>query len=246
MATWRPSRSLPLRLVLIRLSKGFAAVMPWWGALQALVVQIRHCPGQRPAWHQPSGAPWQRRPAIGVVARSFSHGATLARPPDPPQPLQLHRQRPGAVLQVLQLGVAVERPPVDATRPATPVTGLRGARTSVVGLGPATAVAALVDPRAGLDADLPEPARLPPGHQVSPPLAWLPGSDQPTKHAGTAKPEPHGAHPSYSLTLRPAGHGLGVEPATRRRNGRRTLSVALPMAGWHSNEPVRRLGATRP
>jgi hypothetical protein len=53
---------------------------------------------------------------------------------------------------------------------------------------------------------------------VSPPLAWLPGSDQPSKQAGTAKPEPHGAHPPYSPTVGPAGHGLGAagDPKARR------------------------------
>jgi hypothetical protein len=123
--------------------------------------------------------PRQRPPAISI-ARSFSDGAALAHPPDPPQPVQLRRQRPGAVLQVLQVATAVERPPVDAARPAAPIAGLRGARTGVVGLGPAAATAALAESRAGRDGDLPGPAGLPAAHQVSPPLAWSPGSDQPT------------------------------------------------------------------
>ena len=97
--------------------------------------------------------------------------AALARPPDPPQPVQLRHQRPSAVLQVLQVAVAVERPAVNAARPAAPVAGLRGARTGVVGPGPAGAAAALVDPRSGLDADLPGPARPPAAHQASPPMA---------------------------------------------------------------------------
>jgi hypothetical protein len=109
-------------------------------------------------------------------------------------------QRPGAVLQILQIAVAVERPPVDAASPAAPVAGLRSARTGVVGLGPARAAAALPEPGSGRDGDLPGPAGLPAGHEASPPLAWLPGSDQPTKQAGTAKPEPHGAS-----TVRPGG-----------------------------------------
>src|SRR6266545_7987788 len=57
------------------------------------------------------------------------NSAALHRPIGPPQPVQLRRQRPGAVLQVLQVAVAVERPAVDAARPAAPVAGLRGART---------------------------------------------------------------------------------------------------------------------
>src|SRR6266567_7998753 len=108
------------------------------------------------------------------------NSAALHCPIGPPQPVQLRRQRPGAVLQVLQVAVAAERPAVDAARPAAPVAGLRGARTDVIGHGPAGAPAALVDPRSGLDADLPGPARLPAAHQASPSLAWLPGSDQPT------------------------------------------------------------------
>jgi hypothetical protein len=59
---------------------------------------------------------------------------------------------------------------------------------------------ALVDPRSGREADLPGPTGLPAGHQVSPPLAWLPGSDQPAKPAGTAQPEPH-----CISTVRPGG-----------------------------------------
>jgi hypothetical protein len=151
------------------------------GVLQAWVVQVRHRPGLGTAWHQPSCPPRQRPPAVNLMARSLPVGAAPHRSLGSPQPVQLRRQWPGAVLQVLQVTAAVERLPVDAARPAAPFAGLRGARTGVVGLGPAAALAALVDPRAGLEADLPEPARLRPGHQVSPPVAWLPGSDQPTK-----------------------------------------------------------------
>jgi hypothetical protein len=51
-------------------------------------------------------------------------------------------------------------------------------------------------------------------------LAWLPGSDQPTKPAGTAKPEPHRAP-----TVLPGGRACRARPGrlTRRRNGRRIL-----------------------
>jgi hypothetical protein len=182
-----------------------ATVMPWWRVLQARVVQVRHGEGVGAAWRQPGRAPRQSPPAVTVMACCFSDGATLARPPDPPQPVQLRRQRPGAVLQVLQVAVAVERPAVDTAGPAAPVAGLRGARTGIVGLRPAGAFAALVEPRSGLDADLPGPAGLPAGHEVSPPLAWLPGSDQLAKQAGTAKPEPHGTRPPYSPAGGPAG-----------------------------------------
>jgi hypothetical protein len=197
---------------------GVAAVMAWWGVLQTRVVQVRHRQGVGATWRQPSGSPRQSPPAVTVIAAPFSHGAVLARPPDPPQPVQLCGQRPGAVLQVLQVAVAVERPAVDAARPAAPVAGLRGARTGVVGLGPAGAFAARVEPRSGRDGDLPGPARLPAAQLGSPPLAWLPGSDQSTKQAGTARPEPRGARPPYSLAVGSAGHGLGAagDPRARR------------------------------
>jgi len=202
---------------LLPTTAGVAAVMPWWGILQARVVQLRHRAGVGAGWRQPSRAPRQRLPAVTIMARCVSDGAAPHRSLGPPQPVQLRRQRPGAVLQVLQIAVAVERPAVDGTRPAAPIAGARGARTGVVGPRPAAAFVALVEPGSGRDADLPGPARLPAGHQVSPPLAWLPGSDQPTKPAGTAKPEPHGTHPPYSPTVGPAGHGLGAS-ATRRRD----------------------------
>jgi hypothetical protein len=170
---------------------GVAAVMAWRRVLQAPVVQFCHRTKVGAVWRQPSRALWQRPPAVTVTAAVFSGGAALHRPLGPPQPVQLRRQQPGAVLQVLQVGVAVERPPVNVTCPAAPVAGLRSARTGVVGLRPASATAGLVQPRAGRDGDLPGPARLPAAHEASPPLARLPGSDKPTKPAGTAKLEPN-------------------------------------------------------
>src|SRR6266487_5883617 len=152
-----------------------------------------------------------RRPAT-LHTNLTLNSAAPHRPLRPPQPVQLRRQRPGAVLQILQVAVAVERPAVDAARPAAPVAGLRGARTGVIGPGPAGAPAALVDPRSGLDADLPGPARLPAAHQASPPLAWLPGSDQPTKHARTP------SRSSIAPTVLPGGgacrtgSGVGWRP----------------------------------
>jgi hypothetical protein len=145
--------------------------MAWWGVLQARVVQIRHRAGVGAAWRQPSRAPRQSRPAVIVMACCVSGGAALHRSLAAPEPVELCRQRPGAVLQVLQVAVAVERPAVDAARLAAPVAGLRGARTGVVGLRPAGASVGLAEPRSGRDADLPGPAGLPAGHQVSPPLA---------------------------------------------------------------------------
>src|SRR5215203_3807116 len=147
--------------------------------------------------HGPPPDSWRSVPA---TARCVSGGAALHRPLGLPQPVQLRCQRPGAVLQVLQVAVAVEGPAVDATSPTAPVAGLRGARTGVVGLWPTGASMALVDPRSGREADLPGPAGLSAGHQLSPPLAWLPSSDQPAKQAGTAQPEPH-----CISTVRPGG-----------------------------------------
>jgi hypothetical protein len=197
---------------------GVAAVMPCWGVLQARVVQLRHRAGLGAAWHQPSGAPRQRPPAGNVMARCCSDSAALARPPDPPQPVQLRRQRPGAVLQVLQVAMAVERPPMDAARPAAGVAGLRGARTGIVGPRPAAASVGLVEPRSGLKADLPGPA----GHWRSPP--W-PGCQAPTN------PPSRRARPSRSrialIHRTPRRSGLPgtvwVPSAARRRNGQRTL-----------------------
>src|SRR5215211_7612352 len=179
---------------------GVAAVMAWWRVLEAWVVQLGHRAGATAPWRQPSRAPRQSRPAGIVVACWVSGGAALHRPLGLPQPAQLRGHRPGAVLQVLQVGVAVEGPAVDATSPAAPVAGLRGARTGVVGLWPTGASMALVDPRSGRETDLPGPTGRPAGHQLSPPLAWLPDSNQPAKPAGTAQPEPH-----CISTVRPGG-----------------------------------------
>jgi hypothetical protein len=59
-------------------------------------------------------------------------------------------------------------------------------------------------------------------------LAWLPGSDQPTRQAGTAQPEPHGAPSPYSPAVGSAGHRLvrprpegGWTSATARRRATR-------------------------
>jgi hypothetical protein len=190
---------------------GVAAVLPWWGILQAPVVQIGDRAEMGAAWHQPSCSLRQRPPAATLMARSFSGHPALHRPLGVPQPVQLRRQRPAAVLQILQVPAAVERPPVGTAGLAAPIAGLRGARTSIVRLGPAAAAASLVDPRARREGDLPGPTSLPAAHQVSPPLACLPGSDQPTKRAGTAKAEPH-----RGTTVLPAviasGSPKGIRP----------------------------------
>jgi hypothetical protein len=199
---------------------GVAAVLPWRGILQAPIVQIRHRAEMGAAWHQPSCSLRQRPPVATVMASSFSGRPALHRPLGVPQPVQLRRQRPGAVLQILQVAAAVERPPIGTTRPAAPIAGLRSARTSVVGLGPAAATASLVDPRARGEGDLPGPTSLPAAHQVSPPLACLPGSDQPTSQAGTAKVEPHRV-PPYSRRSLLAVLISGIRPEGWSRRGRR-------------------------
>jgi hypothetical protein len=138
--------------------------MAWWGVLQARVVQVRHRAGVETAWPQPSGSLQQRLPAVNGIARSLSHGATLARPLDPPQPVQLCRQWPGTVLQVLQVAAAIERPAIDVAGPAPPIASLRRARMGVVGLWPASAAAAFVQPGSRREGDLAGPASLLAGH----------------------------------------------------------------------------------
>jgi hypothetical protein len=184
----QPERSSAMRQGAFQLppAAGATAVMAWRRVLQARIEELCHRTNMGAAWRQPSRAPWQRPPAVIVTAAGFSGGAALHRPLGPPQPVQLRHQRPGAVLQILQVAVAVERPPMDTARPTAPVAGLGGARTGVVRRRPARAAAALVEPGAGRDGDLPWPARLPAPHEASPPMAWLPGSNQPTKSAGTA------------------------------------------------------------
>ena len=192
--------------------------MAWWGVLQARVIQFRDGAGAAAGWRQPSRAPRQGPPAATVMGRCVSGCAAPHRPLGPPQPVKLRRHWPGAVLQVLQVAVAVERPAVDAAGSAAPVAGLGGARTGVVGLGPACASVGLVDPRAGRDADLPGPARLPAAHEASPP--W-PGCQAPTNPPGG-----HGqAGAASRSTVLPAGRACRARPGrlTRRRNGRRVL-----------------------
>jgi hypothetical protein len=202
--------------VLLLSAAGVAAVMAWWGVLQARVVQLGHRAGVGAAWRQPSRAPRQRLPAVTVVTRSLPGRAAVHRSLGPPQPVQLRCQRPGAVLKVVQVAVAVERLPVDAAGPAAPVAGLRGARTGVVGLGPAAAAVALVDPRAGREANLPGPTRCPAGHQTSPPLACC---QAPTTSASRrARPRRSRiARPPYAPAVGPAGHGLDAASDPKRR-----------------------------
>jgi hypothetical protein len=191
---------------------GVAVVMAWWRVLQARVEQLPHRTNVGAAWRQPSRAPRQSSPALTVTGRCGSGGAALHRPLGPPQPVQLRRQRPGAVLQILQVAVAVERPPVNAAGPAAPVAGLGGARTGVVGLRPAAASVGLVEPRAGRDADLPGPARLPAAHEPSPP--GLVAGLRPTHQAG--------------------GHGQAGAASRAHRTLRRS---GLPGTVWSGRDP---------
>jgi hypothetical protein len=143
--------------------------------------------------------------------------------------------------------VAVERPAVNAARPAAPVAGLRGARTGVVGLRPAGAAVALAEPRSGRDGDLPGPARLPAAHQTSPPLACC---QAPTNPPSRRAP-PGGsrmARPPYSPGRWRLPDKVWVRLPTRRRrparrrprfpartSGRRRAApsaYALTWGGW--------------
>jgi hypothetical protein len=114
-------------------------------------------------------APAQRLPAATPASRQRHRPLSLAQcdacpPPDPPQPVQLCRQWPGALLQVLQVAAAVERPAIEVAGPAPPIAGLRRARMGVVGLRPASAAAALVEPGSGREGNLAGPASLLAGH----------------------------------------------------------------------------------
>jgi len=195
------------------------------------------------------------------VAGCVSGGAASHRPLCLPQPVQLCRQRPGAVLQVLQVAAAVERPPVDAARPTAGVAGVRGARMGVVGPWPTGTSVAAADPRAGRDGDLPWPAGLPATHQVSPPL--------PGCQALTSPPaDRHGqvGAASCSSTVRSGGRVCRARSGCRRRPlehrmwtlrglrpGRRLrgrAAAARPCDGAHEHmhhgRPPRRAGAWRP
>ena len=220
---------------------GVAAVVSWWGVLQARVVQLGHCAGVAAGWRQPSCSPRRCPPVVIVMACSLPGRAALHRSLGPPQPVQLRRHRPAAVLQVLQVAVAVERPAVDAARPAAPIAGLRGARTGVIRLGPAGASAALVHPRSGRDGDLPGPAGLPAAHQTSPPLAWCqaPATSssrraQPSRSCMAARPT---VHPPGA---EPAGGGLGAagDPKTRR-SGASSATVPARTSGRRRAAPTR-------
>ena len=99
---------------------GVTAVMAWRRVLQARVEQLCHRTNMGAAWRQPGRSPRQRPPAVTIMGRCVSGSAALHRPLGPPQPVQLRRQRPSAVLQILQVAVAVERPPLDLARPTAP------------------------------------------------------------------------------------------------------------------------------
>jgi hypothetical protein len=174
----------------------------------------RHCPVD----HAP-GMPQTRSFRSTRARQPSAHGraargrAAPHRPLGPPQAVQFRRQRPGAMLQVLQVAVAVERPAVDAARPAAPVAGLRRTRTGVVGLRPAAALVGLVEPRSGRDDDLPGPPRLPAGHQASPPLLV----------AGPTNPPSGRTPPSRAAwrapTVLPANGGMPGRARPRRPPG---------------------------
>jgi hypothetical protein len=199
------------------------------------------------AWRQPSYSPRRRPPAVTVTAWSLPGSAALHRPLDPPQPVQLRRHRPGAVLQILQVAVTVERPAVNAARPATPVAGLRGAWTGVIGLRPAGASVALAEPRSGRDGDLPGPARLPAAHQTSPPLACCQAPTNPPSRRAQPSRSRMAARPPYSqggacrtrsgCGCRPEGDGRrvvdhGSLPGHQVGVGPRPSAYTLTWGGW--------------
>jgi hypothetical protein len=82
------------------------------GWYSSVTVRVRRRRGTSPA--APVATPASHQPHRPLLAQTMRRLPS----PDPPQPVQLHRQPPGAVLQVLQVAEAVERPAVDAARPA--------------------------------------------------------------------------------------------------------------------------------
>jgi len=196
-------------------STGVTAIMVRW-ILQTRVVQLCYWTKVGATWHQPGRSPWQSPPATTIIAAPFSGSAAPHRPLGPPQPLQLCRQRPAAVLQILQIAVAVERPAVNTAGQATPVAGLRGARTGVVRRRPASAAAGLAEPRAGRDGDLPGPARLPAPHEASPPLACCQAPTNPPSRRAWPSRSRIAVSP-YALPVEPAGYGLDWRVTRRRR-----------------------------
>jgi hypothetical protein len=206
-----------------------------WRVLQARVVQLRHRTNVGAAWHQPSRSPRQSPPATTIIAAPFSGSAALHRPLGPPQPVQLRRQRPSAMLQILQIAVAVERPAVNTAGQATPVAGLWSARTGVVRRRPASAAAGLAEPRAGRDGDLPGPAPLPAPHEASPPLACCqPPTNPPTRRARPSRSASL-THSPYSppvwtagQSLRAAGHPKETADASC------TVAVSVSYCELHS------------
>ena len=208
---------------------GVAVVMAWWRVLQARVEQLPHRTNVGAAWRQPSRAPRQSSPALTVTGRCGSGGAALHRPLGLPQPVKLGRQRPGAVLQVLQVAVAVERPPVDTTGPTAPVAGLGGARTGVVGLGPARATAGPCrspsrarwrSPRAGGSSGRSRGLTA---------FGLVAGLRPPTKRARPGRSRI--AVPPYSPPVGPAGHGLGAAASS--------ATVPCPYIRSASGRPTR-------
>jgi hypothetical protein len=182
--------------------------------------------GRGTAWRQPSRAPRQTQPAETVVARCVWDGAALHRPLAAPEPVQLCRQRPGAVLQIQQVTVAVERLALDTARPTPPITGLRVHGRGSSGLSQQLQWWPLSNPELGAMV-------IAPGRRGFRPLTRCyrprPGCQAPTN------PPRRRARPSRSRmahahrTSRRWGlpGTVWVQPAVRRRDGRRVLDHGL-------------------
>jgi hypothetical protein len=187
--------------------------MACWRVLQTGVVQLRHHADLGAAQRQPSGPPRQRPPQPSPSRTLPAGRCRPSSSPCPPQPVQRCCQRSAAVLQVLQVAVAVEGPAVGAARPAAPVAGLRGARAGIVGSRPVAAVVALVEPGSGRDGNLPGPTVVWPPTRCHRP--W-PGCQAPTN--------PPRRRP------RPSRSRMALIQRTPRRS-------VLPRAGWSSRRP---------
>jgi hypothetical protein len=184
---------------------GVTAVMAWRRVLQARVEPLCHRTNVGAVWRQPSRSPWQRPPAVIVTAAVFSGGAALHRPLGLPQPVQLRRQRPGAMLQILQVGVAVTagrghgRPDSASRRSGGCTDGRRRAWASTCSGGPyrSPSRARCRSPRTGASS----------GASRGLTALGLAAMLQPTEPAGTAQPSASVTHRTPRRSDH-AGHGL--------------------------------------
>jgi hypothetical protein len=181
-------------------------------------------PGSRPitatsgaAWGQPSCSPRRRLPAVTPWPRPFQTVRPLPVSLGPPQPVELRRQRPGAVLQVLADRCGCRTAGRGRGTPGqrqSQVCGMHGWVSS--GLGQHVHLRPLSIPIRGWMLNSPggPSSGGPPGVTT---LGLLPGSDQ--LSSTQARPSrSRMARPPNSPAVGAAGQGLGPagDPKARR------------------------------